>query len=73
MTKSLISSCIELLKDDEIQHELNEITRPLVAYILSQFAPYFYLSLTLVIVCFLLTLATFIMLVRYTSKSPKFV
>ena len=68
MKNTLIDQCLEIIRRDDVKHELKNLMTPLIEAILVEIYPYIYLSLIFVIISFLLHLGIFILLIR--NKSP---
>ncbi len=68
MKNTLIDQCLEIIRRDDVKHELKNLMTPLIEAILIEIYPYIYLSLIFVIISFLLHLGIFILLIR--NKSP---
>tara|TARA_X000000950_G_C13447698_1_gene470605 strand:+ start:249 stop:488 length:240 start_codon:yes stop_codon:yes gene_type:complete len=60
----IIGECLDLIKRDDIKHEIKEVMRPVIDMLLKEIYPYIYLSLIFVIISFLLILGIFLILVR---------
>lgn len=57
-----------ILRRDDIKHELKQFIIPFIELILQDIYPYIYMSLIFVVISFLLILAIFILLVRHKYK-----
>ena len=70
MYNDFIDKCKLLLKRPDVQEELRALVKPLLDYIMVVITPYIYISLILVVICFLLILGIFILLLRgnYLNK-----
>jgi len=64
MTNKLSQICLDLLNDPTIKNNMKKMITPLVEPILDEIYPYIYISLTFVIISFLLHLAILIILVK---------
>ncbi len=67
MTNKLSQICLDLLNDPTIKTNVKKMINPLVEPILDEIYPYIYISLTFVIISFLLHLAILIILVKKFS------
>jgi hypothetical protein len=63
--ESIIEYCLNILKRDDIKHELKELMKPMIDVILQEIYPYIFLSMIFVFISFLLILGIFILLLRY--------
>lgn len=59
-----MNQCVKVIEDKNMNRELNKLFRPLIDLILIEIYPYVYISLTFIIICFLLILGIFIILIR---------
>lgn len=59
-----MNQCVKVIEDKNMKRELNKLFRPLIDLILIEIYPYVYISLTFIIICFLLILGIFIILIR---------
>ena len=64
MTNKLSRICLDLLNDPLIKNNIKKMINPLVEPILDEIYPYIYVSLTFVIISFLLHLAILIILIK---------
>jgi hypothetical protein len=60
---SLLKTCIDILKTDDIKNEIKQIFSPVTDLILFQIYPYIYFIIFLVLLIFVLILAILILLV----------
>lgn len=67
MTNKLSQICSDLLNDVSVKNNIKQIITPLVEPILDEIYPYIYISLTFVIISFLLHLAILIILIKKFS------
>ena len=65
LKNTIINECLNLLKRDDVKHDLKEIMKPVVDMIIMQLYPYIFLSIIFVSISFLLILGIFILLLRY--------
>ena len=63
MKISLIKQCLEILKLEDIQHEITQIFSPITDLILYEIYPYIYIIIFLVFLIFILILAILIILI----------
>ena len=64
MNNKIAEACVNILKRDDVKHELKLLVSPLIDMILIDIYPYIYLSLIFVIVSFILHLGIFILLFK---------
>lgn len=60
---SLLKTCIDILKTDDIKNEIKQIFSPVTELIMFQIYPYIYFIIFLVLLIFILILAILILLV----------
>jgi hypothetical protein len=63
MSNEFIHQCLNVLKRDDVQSEINHISKPIINYIFSLLNPYLYLFFLLIILIFTLLLAIIILLI----------
>lgn len=68
MKSSFIESCINILKKQEIQHEIKVFLKPFLEMILIQLNPYIYLSLFFVTISLLLLVGNFLLLLNVEKQ-----
>jgi|APCry1669189665_1035243.scaffolds.fasta_scaffold52009_2 hypothetical protein len=78
MKDSLVQQCLEVLQREDVKNECKAIFKPVLDFILYEFRPYIYMTISLVFVIFILNLANlilFVFLLRnqtfFSSKKPK--
>ena len=64
MREKIIDQCLQVMKRDDVKHELKQLFHPVIDLIMQEIYPYIYLSVIFVIISFLLTLGIFVMLMR---------
>lgn len=69
LKESIIKECVDVLKREDIKHEIKLIVRPLIHVVMDHINPYLYLCLMFVFISFLLHLGIFIMLLRRSSTN----
>jgi len=67
--ETFIKQCVNILKREDVKHELNLLISPIMEVILERLNPYIYISLIFVIISFLLHLGIFSLLFRNKSIS----
>tara|TARA_Y100000022_G_C13009363_1_gene265999 strand:- start:63 stop:305 length:243 start_codon:yes stop_codon:yes gene_type:complete len=65
----IIEECLNVLKRNDVKKEIKNICYPVVEMILEEIYPYIYISLTFVIISFLLILSNFILLIIKNNKN----
>ena len=63
MSKSLVTQCLEILKREDIKHELKSILNPLLEFILYEISPYIYITVTIVVTMFIMILVILLILI----------
>ena len=68
MKNSFLESCINILKKQEIQHEIKLFLKPFLEMILIQLNPYIYISLFFVTISLLLLVGNFLLLLNVEKQ-----
>tara|TARA_B100001540_G_C15780647_1_gene630845 strand:+ start:1442 stop:1669 length:228 start_codon:yes stop_codon:yes gene_type:complete len=68
MKNSFLESCINILKKQEIQHEIKVFLKPFLEMILIQLNPYIYISLFFVTISLLLLVGNFLLLLNVEKQ-----
>lgn len=68
MKNSFVESCINILKKQEIQHEIKIFLKPFLEMILIQLNPYIYISLFFVTISLLLLVGNFLLLLNVEKQ-----
>lgn len=68
MKNSFVESCINILKKQEIQHEIKVFLKPFLEMILIQLNPYIYISLFFVTISLLLLVGNFLLLLNVEKQ-----
>jgi|UniRef100_A0A6C0EZH8 hypothetical protein len=63
MKETFIQQCLDILKRDDIKHELRALYAPMVDLILYEVNPYIYVTIVLVFLIFIMILAILILLI----------
>jgi len=63
MKDSLVQQCLDILKREDIKHELRTLLSPVINLILYELNPYIYTIISLVFLLFLMILAILILLI----------
>ncbi len=71
MSSEFIKSCIKVLEHEDIKKEFNELLKPIIKVLIVDIYPYIYISMTFIIICFLLILGNFILLLRMNFHIKK--
>ncbi len=69
LKEHFVQQCIDTLHRDDVKKEIRNFLKPFLALILNELYPYIYICLGLVIISFLLVLATFIMVFKNKTLS----
>ena len=54
MKDSLVQQCLDILKRDDIKNEFKLMLKPLIDFILFEIYPYIYITVTLVLLIFIM-------------------
>ena len=57
MKDSLVQQCLDILKRDDIKNEFKLMLKPLIDFILFEIYPYIYITVTFILLIFLMILA----------------
>ena len=63
MKDSIIQQCLEILKRDDIKNEMKIFFTPIINYILYEINPYIYITVSLVVLNFIMILAILVILI----------
>jgi len=69
LKEHFVAQCIDTLRRDDVKREIRNFLKPFLALILNELYPYIYICLGLVIISFLLVLATFVMVFKNKTVS----
>ena len=62
MKDSIFQQCLDILKREDVKHELMVLVKPLISYILYEINPYIYITIGLVFLIFIMILAILVIL-----------
>jgi hypothetical protein len=63
MKDSIIQQCLDILKRDDIKNEMKIFFTPIINYILYEINPYIYITVSLVVLNFIMILAILVILI----------
>jgi hypothetical protein len=63
MKDSLVQQCLDILKKEDIKNELKILFTPVLDFVLYEINPYVYITVTLVLLNFVMILAILIILI----------
>jgi hypothetical protein len=63
MKDSLFKQCLDILKREDVKHELTVLLKPFINFILYEINPYIYITVSLVFLIFIMILAILIILI----------
>ncbi len=64
MSYNLYLSWKKYLEKEEIKNEIKEFVKPLIFIVIQDFLPYMYISIIIILFCFLLLLGIFLLLIK---------
>lgn len=64
MSYNLYVSWKKYLEKEEIKNEIKEFVKPLIFIVIQDFLPYMYISIIIILFCFLLLLGIFLLLIQ---------
>ena len=64
MSYNLYLSWKKYLEKEEIKNEIKEFVKPLIFIVIQDFLPYMYVSIIIILFCFLLLLGIFLLLIK---------
>jgi cytochrome c biogenesis protein ResB len=70
---SLIKQCIDILKTEDVRHEIKVLFSPVTDLILYEIYPYIYFIILLVFLIFILILAILVILITLMRNNKTFV
>lgn len=62
-TNSIIQQCLDILKKEDIKHELRLLISPILGMIIYELHPYIYITFCLIFLIFIMILAILILLI----------
>ena len=65
LKESFINECVDVMKRNDVKHEIKMIFKPIINMILKDICPYILISMLFVLISFLLVLGIFILLLRH--------
>ncbi len=65
LKESFINECVDVMKRNDVKHEIKMIFKPIINMILKDIYPYILISMLFVLISFLLVLGIFILLLRH--------
>jgi len=63
MKETLIQQCLDVLRRDDIKNELKSFCTPFISLLLNFINPYIYITVSLVILLFIMNLAILLLLI----------
>ena len=63
MKDSLVQQCLDILKRDDVKNEFKIMLKPLIDFILYEINPYIYITVSLVVLNFIMILAILVILI----------
>ena len=65
LKENFINECVDVMKRNDVKHEIKMIFKPIINMILKDIYPYILISMLFVIISFLLVLGIFFLLLRH--------
>lgn len=65
--EQLLKEIKNILHNEDVKNEFKQIMKPFFGIILSEFYPYLFLSLVIVILCFVILITILFLLIRYVK------
>ena len=73
MKDTIVKQCVDILKRDDVKHELKILFTPLINFILYEINPYVYTIVTIILLLFIMNLTIiFILLFMLRNKQTFF-
>jgi hypothetical protein len=73
MKDTIVKQCVDILKRDDVKHELKVLFTPLINFILYEINPYVYTIVTIILLLFIMNLTIiFILLFMLRNKQSFF-
>lgn len=73
MVNKFIAQCLEMFENDEVKNQCKTIVRPIIEILIYELMPYLYFITFFVIVCFIINLATLVILFKKKTNLTKLI
>ena len=73
MVNKFIAQCLEMFENDEVKNQCKTIIRPIIEILIYELMPYLYFITFFVIVCFIINLATLVILFKKKTNLTKLI
>ena len=72
MKDTIVKQCVDILKREDVKHELKELFTPLINFILYEMNPYIYTIVTVILLLFTMNLTIIFILLFMLRNKPNF-
>ena len=73
MVNKFITQCLEMFENEEVKNQCKTIIRPIIEILIYELMPYLYFITFFVIVCFIINLATLVILFKKKTNFSKLI
>ena len=73
MVNKFIAQCLEMFENQEVKNQCKTIIRPIIEILIYELMPYLYFITFFVIVCFIINLATLVILFKKKTNLTKLI
>ena len=73
MVNKFIAQCLEMFENQEVKNQCKTIIRPIIEILIYELMPYLYFITFFVIVCFIINLATLVILFKKKTNFAKLI
>jgi len=71
MVNKFIAQCLEMFENEDVKNQCKTIIRPIIEILIYELMPYLYFITFFVIVCFIINLATLVILFKKKTNFAK--
>ena len=71
MVNKFIAQCLEMFENEDVKNQCKTIIRPIIEILIYELMPYLYFITFFVIVCFIINLATLVILFKKKTNLTK--
>ena len=73
MVNKFIAQCLEMFENEDVKNQCKTIIRPIIEILIYELMPYLYFITFFVIVCFIINLATLVILFKKKTNLTKLI
>ena len=71
MVNKFVAQCLEMFENEDVKNQCKTIIRPIIEILIYELMPYLYFITFFVIVCFIINLATLVILFKKKNNLTK--